>query len=379
MSNDLATAARDRFERALHDWYLARYRNYVNGGGDDPGFLEDHMLRWEKWRENEPGLPEEVYAAHQFYIQHFTDADIGSDRVYKLPVGNEEVFAVRTTTDGDDSYVELYDAEGNWLAAGRANLEVMAWGSRDWLRDQAKDPSSLPPELEGSGERTLWGKPLSESAGQAEQTADAAPFAVEDDLPPDAREVLDKIGHKLSEIQESLRSLRDEIQTKAEEKIANIRKKADEEVEALTAEAEKKIHSQVKKAHTALKNLLGTYAKDEKWDEALAIRAQLKQLELQEARAELAPDTMTGHTQEVGKSFTFKVTGTTRGAIWGTDVYTADSTLATAAVHAGKVRDGETKVLKVTMVKGQAHFKGSTRQGVTSDDFDAYPAAFKFS
>src|SRR5262249_4162083 len=121
MSRNLAPAARDYFEQALREHYLARYRAYLRDEEHDQGFLEDHMLRWEKWRENQLGLPEEVYAAHLFYVQHFTDADIGSDRVFKVTVGGKDVYAVRTTTDGDDSYLELYDAGGALLGAARGN------------------------------------------------------------------------------------------------------------------------------------------------------------------------------------------------------------------------------------------------------------------
>jgi hypothetical protein len=64
------------------------------------------------------------------------------------------------------------------------------------------------------------------------------------------------------------------------------------------------------------------------------------------------------------------------GSVWGTDVYTADSALALAAVHAGAVQMGETAVVKVTMLPARANYVGSTRNGVTTQPYDQYPASF---
>ena len=44
---------------------------------------------------------------------------------------------------------------------------------------------------------------------------------------------------------------------------------------------------------------------------------------------------------QVGRNFVFDVTGRTDGPVWGDKVYTDDSSLATAAVHAGVLRDGQ--------------------------------------
>jgi hypothetical protein len=68
----------------------------------------------------------------------------------------------------------------------------------------------------------------------------------------------------------------------------------------------------------------------------------------------------------LGQSYFFPVTGETRGPLWGTDVYTSDSNLGTACVHAGILKVGENGVIKVTMVTPIPVFNGSTRNGVTS-------------
>jgi len=45
--------------------------------------------------------------------------------------------------------------------------------------------------------------------------------------------------------------------------------------------------------------------------------------------------------QETGKTLYFEVVGSGQGTVWGSDFYTADSHLATAAVHAGALEQGE--------------------------------------
>ncbi len=54
------------------------------------------------------------------------------------------------------------------------------------------------------------------------------------------------------------------------------------------------------------------------------------------------PGTLTSYRDQVGETFTFEVTGDAAASVWGTDIYTDDSNLAAAAVHAGVLEDGET-------------------------------------
>ena len=64
--------------------------------------------------------------------------------------------------------------------------------------------------------------------------------------------------------------------------------------------------------------------------------------------------------------------------MWGTDNYTDDSALACAAVHAGVVLSGETKVVTVKILAGQSSYQGSSRNGVTSSSFGTWPGSFSF-
>lgn len=66
-----------------------------------------------------------------------------------------------------------------------------------------------------------------------------------------------------------------------------------------------------------------------------------------------------------------------RGSAWGTDVYTADSAVCAAALHAGAVtrRGGE---VTLRMMPGRPRYPGSTRNGVQSIDFPDYGASYAF-
>src|SRR4051794_39066853 len=85
-------------------------------------------------------------------------------------------------------------------------------------------------------------------------------------------------------------------------------------------------------------------------------------------RVEIDPGNLSGLKKNVGQSYYFDVRGSTTGSVWGTDVYTYDSNLATAAVHAGLLRDGQRGVVLVTVLKGEEKYQGTTRNGVTTRD-----------
>jgi hypothetical protein len=110
-----------------------------------------------------------------------------------------------------------------------------------------------------------------------------------------------------------------------------------------------------------------------------------KKLSAEEIRALLdqgllaadAPSRIQDLCDTPGTTYYFRVTGATDGALWGTDVYTADSVLAAAAVHAGAVKAGETAVVRVTVMPPLAHYPGSVRNGVTSHDFGRFGTAYR--
>ena len=94
-----------------------------------------------------------------------------------------------------------------------------------------------------------------------------------------------------------------------------------------------------------------------------------------------APNHMLSYRGQNGKVFTFKVTGSTSGRIWGGDnnIYTDDSNIATAAVHAGLVKAGQTGTVKVTILPGQSSYSSITRNGVTSYKNNGYGGSYQLS
>jgi hypothetical protein len=108
-------------------------------------------------------------------------------------------------------------------------------------------------------------------------------------------------------------------------------------------------------------------------------RRMLKQLLEQNYVASDAPPNMHGLCDVVGATYYFRVTGATDGQVWGTDTYTRDSMLATAAVHAGLLKPGQTGVLRVTVVPPLESYAGTTRNGVTTTEYGSFPHAWRLS
>lgn len=108
-------------------------------------------------------------------------------------------------------------------------------------------------------------------------------------------------------------------------------------------------------------------------------RRQLKALLEDNFVASDAPSSMHGLCDNVGSTYYFRITGTLEGQIWGTDIYTRDSTLGAAAVHMGLLKPGESSVLRVTVVPAQDKYPGTARHGVTTSEYGEFPHAWKLS
>ncbi len=106
---------------------------------------------------------------------------------------------------------------------------------------------------------------------------------------------------------------------------------------------------------------------------------QLRKLLDQGHVAADAPSSMHGLCDLVGATYYFRITGTADGTVWGTDVYTRDSSLGAAAVHMGLLKPGQSAVLRVTVVPPLDAYPGSTRNGVTTTDYGGFPHAWKLS
>jgi hypothetical protein len=92
------------------------------------------------------------------------------------------------------------------------------------------------------------------------------------------------------------------------------------------------------------------------------------------------PGNLMAFQTQIGKRFSFRVTGAANGGVWGSEgAYTADSSLATAAVHAGLLKPGETGTVHVRIIQPPPAFTGTTAHGVTTGSFGAFPGAYRFS
>jgi hypothetical protein len=105
--------------------------------------------------------------------------------------------------------------------------------------------------------------------------------------------------------------------------------------------------------------------------------AQIEKLLKKGFLAADGPSNMMGLCDQEGQTYYFRIHGEETGTVWGTDTYTGDSALASAALHAGAVTPGETQVVRVTVMKPLRQYLGSTRNGITTYNFGPYSTAFR--
>lgn len=80
-----------------------------------------------------------------------------------------------------------------------------------------------------------------------------------------------------------------------------------------------------------------------------------------------------------GSRFLFQCPpGGSEAVIWGTDTYTHDSSVCTAAVHVGLIGFAGGGSVVIEIRPGQASYVGSTRNGVTSQEYGDWGASFVF-
>lgn len=68
--------------------------------------------------------------------------------------------------------------------------------------------------------------------------------------------------------------------------------------------------------------------------------------------------------------------GGTASAVWGSGTYTDDSSICTAAVHAGLATFDEGGAFTLDVMPGRRRYRGSSAHGVTTLDFAAFPGSF---
>lgn len=94
--------------------------------------------------------------------------------------------------------------------------------------------------------------------------------------------------------------------------------------------------------------------------------------------ADMVPVSLADYAGKIGGVVCYPLVGTLDGRLYGTSVYTDDSDLATAAVHAGVLRVGETKNITIRIIGGQSSYVASTQNGVTSLSFGSWSRSYLF-
>lgn len=90
------------------------------------------------------------------------------------------------------------------------------------------------------------------------------------------------------------------------------------------------------------------------------------------------PGDLSGYRAQDGAILKFEVTGSTAGAVWGDVVYTDDSALAAAAVHAGVLEPGETGIVTVEILPGRDSYAASDANGVLSSTYGQWEGSYRF-
>ncbi len=184
-------------------------------------------------------------------------------------------------------------------------------------------------------------------------------YAAPDALPQAAREVLEQLAREEAEARREARAKIDKARAETIEK---------------------------------LKPIQDQYTKAGQLDEAVAVRDAARRLQAGSGgvrystvhrlgdpnaiAASTDPGNLTAYRGKVGQSFYFDVTGATEGTVWGNVIYTDDSTLAAAAVHAGVLSPGQRGVVKVTILPGRGSYAGTESNGVTSQPYGEWPGSY---
>ncbi len=81
---------------------------------------------------------------------------------------------------------------------------------------------------------------------------------------------------------------------------------------------------------------------------------------------------------QIGEAHTIECPPGTPHTVWGTEVYTDDSSVCSAAVHAGRITVESGGRVTFFTQPGRETYFGSARRGITSNDYGTYPGSFAF-
>jgi hypothetical protein len=63
--------------------------------------------------------------------------------------------------------------------------------------------------------------------------------------------------------------------------------------------------------------------------------------------------------------------------LWGTDVYTTDSSICRAAIHAGVINADKGGKVTLKLESGKPKYEGTERNGITSSSWNSYGSSFQ--
>jgi predicted small lipoprotein YifL len=79
----------------------------------------------------------------------------------------------------------------------------------------------------------------------------------------------------------------------------------------------------------------------------------------------------------IGQTFAYNCSPNgTLDTVWGSDIYTDDSSICTAGVHAGKITRTAGGTVTIEMRPAQTTYASSTRNGVTSSSYGSWGGSF---
>lgn len=189
-------------------------------------------------------------------------------------------------------------------------------------------------------------------------------------LPEDVRGAVDEFESKLRDLEQARDNELQDIGKELKRRQDDAQKTFENGAEALLEGTQKQ-----------LQTVQYQYMESGNFDAAMAVFAQIAMLstdEISEVEALPNPGSLVGYEQ-IGMVYHFRVVGEAGRPVWGSGVYTSDSALATAAVHAGVIGLGESGIVSVEMVDmTNTPIVGSFENGIETSDWDHYSVGFKF-
>ena len=90
-------------------------------------------------------------------------------------------------------------------------------------------------------------------------------------------------------------------------------------------------------------------------------------------------DDATDHRGENGRQFVYQCSEDVgESEVWGSGPYSDDSSICSAAVHAGRISAARGGRVRIEIVGGRSSYRGSSRHGVESLDYGSWPGSFTF-